>query len=72
MIKIDFSKTHEVYGDFADAIHLPEDHDLSDQDIENIKQQRHEAWLAQLTKPPSTPPGAKFDPESIRITPVDV
>jgi hypothetical protein len=31
---------------FRDAIHLPDDHTLSDTEIDMIKQQRFENWLA--------------------------
>lgn len=36
MIKIDFSKTHETYGTFADALYLDENHTYTDEEIEAI------------------------------------
>ena len=39
-MKIDFT-----IGGFSDAIHLPDDHGLSDAEIEAMKQARYDAWL---------------------------
>jgi hypothetical protein len=49
MIKIDFQFDTQ-YGKFADALHLPEDHGLSDAQIEALKQERLDNWLA-IVKP---------------------
>ena len=51
MVKIDFS-FHSQYGTFADALHLPDDHGLSDEQIEAMKQQRLDNWIAVITAPP--------------------
>jgi hypothetical protein len=48
MIKIDFSKTHETYGAFADALHLEDNHGLTDDEIEAMKQQRFDNWVAHV------------------------
>jgi len=40
LMKIDFT-----IGGFSDAIHLPDDHGLSDAEIEAMKQARYDAWL---------------------------
>lgn len=52
MIKIDFEKTSEdgllIY---RDAIHLEDDHTLSDADIEAIKQTRFDRWYIAVTTP---------------------
>jgi hypothetical protein len=50
MIKIDFEFDSQ-YGKFADALHLPEDHGLSDAQIEALKQERLDNWLAILNTP---------------------
>jgi len=50
MIKIDFSFETQ-YGTFADALHLPDDHGLSDEQIEAMKQQRFDNWVAIVTAP---------------------
>ena len=44
MISIPF----EIEG-FRDAIVLPDDHTLTDADIEAIKEQRYAAWLVAIT-----------------------
>lgn len=49
-MKIDFSFDTE-HGKFADALHLPDDHGLTDAEIENMKQQRLANWIAVITAP---------------------
>jgi hypothetical protein len=48
MIKIDF-EFDSPYGVFRDALHLPDDHGLSEAQIEAMKQQRFDYWLAFVT-----------------------
>ena len=50
MIKIDFA-FDTPYGRFADALHLPDDHGLSDEQIEALKVERRDNWLAIVTAP---------------------
>ena len=50
MINIDF-EFETKYGKFADAIWLPEDHTLSDIEIQQLKQQRLDNWLAIIEAP---------------------
>jgi hypothetical protein len=50
MIKIDF-EFESKYGKFADALHLPDDHGLSNAQIEALKQERLDNWLAILNTP---------------------
>ena len=50
MIKIDFEFDSQ-YGKFADALHLPDDHGLSNAQIEALKQERLDNWLAILNAP---------------------
>ena len=56
MIKIDFSKTHDAYGTFADALHLADDHTYTDDEIEAMKQQRFDAWVAHIVEMSNRPP----------------
>jgi hypothetical protein len=39
------------YGLFRDAIYLPDDHGLSDEQIEAMKQERIDNWIAAVTTP---------------------
>lgn len=48
MVKIDF-QFDSPYGRFADALHLPDDHGLTEAEIEALKQQRLDNWLAIVT-----------------------
>jgi hypothetical protein len=41
------------YGVFRDALHLPEDHGLSDAQLAVMKQERVDNWIAAITAPPS-------------------
>lgn len=45
MVVFEFSFETQ-YGKFADALHLPDDHGLSDAEIDAMKQQRLDNWLA--------------------------
>jgi hypothetical protein len=51
-MKIDFSFDTQ-YGKFADALHLPDDRTHTDAEIEAMKQQRLDNWIAVVTAPPS-------------------
>jgi hypothetical protein len=48
--KFDFEKTDGTYT-FRDAIHLPPDHNLTDDEIEAMKQQRFDNWLSIINTP---------------------
>lgn len=47
MLKIDFEKT-DLEGKFIykDALYLPEDHTFTDIELEAMKQERFDKWLA--------------------------
>lgn len=51
MVKIDFSFETQ-YGKFADALWFPDDQVPSDSEIEAMKQQRLDNWIAVITAPP--------------------
>ena len=50
-MKIDF-EFETQYGKFADALHFEDDAIPSDADIEAMKQQRLDNWIAVVTAPP--------------------
>jgi len=50
-MKIDFS-FDTTHGKFADALHLPDDHTFTDVEIESMKKQRLDNWIAIVTAPP--------------------
>lgn len=52
-MKIDFERETK-YGVFRDAIILPDDHNFSDTEIEAMKQQRVDNWVAYIENPPQT------------------
>lgn len=56
-MKIDFTMSNDQYS-FSDALHLPDDHGLTDAEIEAMKQARFDNWLAIITAVPEeeTPP----------------
>lgn len=43
MIRFSFDSQ---FGTFCDALHLPDDHALTDAEIEAMKQERFNNWLA--------------------------
>lgn len=43
------------FGSFCDALHLPDDHGLSDEQIEAMKQERLTNWLAVVNPVVETP-----------------
>ena len=53
MVKIDF-EFDTPHGVFRDALHLPEDHGLSEEQIEALKTERRDNWIAIVTAPPPT------------------
>lgn len=54
-MKIDF-EFQTPHGLFRDALHLPDDHGLTDEQITAIKIARRDAWIAVVTTPPVEEP----------------
>ena len=52
MIKIDF-QFDSPYGKYADAIVLLDGQTMTDVEIEAMKQDRFDAWLAAVASPPT-------------------
>lgn len=50
-MKIDF-EFDTPHGVFRDALHLPDDHTFTDDEIQAMKQQRVDNWIAIVTAPP--------------------
>jgi len=50
-MKIDF-EFETAHGIFRDALHLPDNHTLTDDEIQAMKQQRVDNWIAVVTAPP--------------------
>jgi len=51
-MKIDFSFDTQ-YGKFCDALHLPDDHAFTEVEIEAMKQQRLDNWIAVVSYVPT-------------------
>lgn len=56
-MKIDFEFTTK-YGNFNDALILPDDHGFSDEELTAMKQQRLDNWLAVIETPAAEEPEA--------------
>lgn len=54
-MKIDF-EFDTPHGVFRDALHLPDDHTFTDDEIQAMKQQRVDNWIAIVTAPPVETP----------------
>jgi hypothetical protein len=50
MIKIDFTFDTE-YGVYRDALYLEDNHSFTEQEIEAMKQERVNNWIAVITAP---------------------
>lgn len=61
MVKIDF-EFQSKYGVFRDALHLPDDHGLSDDQIAAMQQQRFDNWIAIIEAPPVEAPAEEQQP----------
>ena len=48
MIKVDFEFSTK-HGVFRDALYLPDDHDLTNEQIEAMKAERRDNWIAVVT-----------------------
>jgi len=59
-MKIDF-EYDTPHGVFRDALHLPDDHGFSDSEIEAMKEQRRDNWIAVVTAPPVEPETSALD-----------
>ena len=59
-MKIEFEFT-TPYGVFRDALHLPDDHTFTDEQIAAMKQERLDNWLFAVENPPAP------EPETIEI-----
>ena len=52
MVKIDFD-FDTPHGVFRDALHLPDDHTFTEAEIQAMKEQRRDNWIAIVTAPPA-------------------
>jgi len=52
MVSIEF-EFDTPYGTFRDALVLPANHGLTDAELEAMKQQRLDNWIAVITTPPA-------------------
>ncbi len=59
-MKIDFEFIHPVHGKFRDALNLPDDHGFSGAELEAMKQQRFDNWVAVVEAPPAEEPEADY------------
>lgn len=51
MIDIIF-RVSTKYGEFCDCLHLPDDHQFTESEIEQMKQQRVNNWINYIENPP--------------------
>jgi hypothetical protein len=62
-MKIDFEFRHPVHGKFRDALNLPDNHAFTDAELEAMKQQRFDNWVAVVEAPSIEEP----EPEYVEI-----
>lgn len=61
MIKINFSFDTQ-YGTYSDALYLDDNHNFTEQEVEAMKQERVNNWIAIVENPPAP------EPESLEIS----
>jgi hypothetical protein len=59
MVKIDFH-FDTPHGVFRDALHLPDDHGFTEAEIQAMKEQRRDNWIAVVTAPPAPEPEPEY------------
>jgi hypothetical protein len=57
-MKIDF-EFDTPFGLFRDALHLADDHGFTDEEIEMLKRERRDNWIAVVSAPPVEEPPAE-------------
>lgn len=60
-MKIDFEIKKDGYS-LKDALHLPDDHTYTEEEIEAMKQERFDNWYNIVTNPPVETPEESEDP----------
>jgi hypothetical protein len=60
-MKIDFEIIHPIHGKFRDALTLPDNHGFTDAEIDAMKQQRFNNWVAVVEAPPVEPDTVEID-----------
>lgn len=65
-MKIDFEFQHPVYGRFCDALHLPDDHGYTEDEINAMKQQRFDRWVSVVEAASQDDSGVEIDGEVYR------
>lgn len=58
-MKIDF-EFDTPHGVFRDALHLPDGHTFSEAEIQDMKEQRRDNWIAIVTAPPVEEPEQEY------------
>jgi hypothetical protein len=71
MIKIDF-EFDTPHGLFRDALHLPEDHAFSEADIQAMKEERRDNWIAVVTAPPVEEPPSTITLDGVVYEKIEV
>lgn len=71
MISIVFEFTTK-HGVFRDALHLPEDHSFTEEDINAMKQQRLDSWLNIVENPSPPPPPDTVEIDGVTYEKVEV
>ena len=67
-MKINFSFDTQ-YGTFNDALHLPDDHTLTEEQIESIKQERLNNWITIIETPSEEVPPADSEEVPSEVPP---
>jgi hypothetical protein len=61
-MKVDFERHHDIWGKFADALHLPDNHTFTDAQIEAMKDERFNNWVNVVENPSPSEPVPEPEP----------
>ena len=61
-MKINFERHHATWGKFADALHLPDNHNFTLAQIEAMKDERFNNWVNAVENPAPAP----VEPEPVK------
>jgi len=69
MMQIEFSFTHPVFGAYHDTLNLADDHALTDAEIQAMKQQRFDNWVAYVEAAATAGPAIELPASEPEVDP---
>jgi hypothetical protein len=70
-MKIDF-EFQTKHGVFRDALHLPDNHGYSEEEIQAMKEQRRDNWIDIVDNPPPPPESEYVEIDGVQYEKVEI